>query len=95
MLDGGHPHPDRGAGELPPGEGWNTTNSRVWRKAGGSDARGQCIEVRPSTVGVAIRDSKDPGSQLGMSAGTWAGLVQAVRAGRHDLRHPGHAGEHA
>ncbi|WP_205718534.1 DUF397 domain-containing protein [Actinomadura sp. WMMA1423] len=71
------------------------THSKIWRKASGSDAHGQCVEVAASTAGVAVRDSKAPGSQLSMSAGAWVGLLEAVRAGRHDLLHPGHAGEHA
>jgi uncharacterized protein DUF397 len=56
-----------------------------WRKARRSMANGNCVEVRPATGVIAVRDSKNPdGLVLAYSAESWRAFTRAARIGRYD-----------
>nr|WP_203596255.1 DUF397 domain-containing protein [Actinomadura bangladeshensis] len=56
-----------------------------WRKSSHSDAEGQCVEAAARPEGVAVRDSKAPGTSLALAAETWRNLLTAIRSGGLDL----------
>jgi hypothetical protein len=48
---------------------------------------GDCVEVRRSLDGVAMRDSKDVGAGiLSFEAGAWSAFLTDLRAGTFDAR---------
>lgn len=52
-----------------------------WFKSSYSDDEGgNCVEVAFS-VAVHVRDSKNPGQELHLTAPTWAALISAVQPG--------------
>jgi Domain of unknown function (DUF397) len=56
-----------------------------WRKARRSMANGNCVEVRPASGGIAVRDSKNPGGYvLAYSAPSWRAFTLAARRGHFD-----------
>lgn len=62
------------------------TDSVGWRKTRRSMGNGNCVEVRPVTGAVAVRDSKNPGgSVIAYSAESWRAFTLAARAGHFDV----------
>lgn len=60
-----------------------------WRKARRSMANGNCVEVRPATGLVAVRDSKNPGGfVLAYSAESWRAFTLATQLGHFDVPKP-------
>jgi hypothetical protein len=60
-----------------------------WRKARRSMANGNCVEVRPATGAIAVRDSKNPGGLvLAYSAESWHAFTLAARLGQFDVPRP-------
>jgi hypothetical protein len=59
----------------------------AWRKSGRSSGQGdQCVEVAALPSGIGIRDSKNPtGSKITLSRREFGRLVDAIRAGRHEI----------
>jgi len=55
----------------------------TWRKSSYSGGNGACVEIAvPSSVSIAVRDSKDPqGPQLRFSSESWAAFAAAAGAG--------------
>jgi hypothetical protein len=61
-----------------------------WQKSSTSEESG-CVEVRPLTDSVQVRDSKDPdGAVLEFSFHEWNRFLEGVRLGDFDVR-PGPA----
>lgn len=57
-----------------------------WRKSSHSGGTGNCVEVAGLPSAVGVRDSKVPdGAQLRLSVREWARVLEAIKAGRHDL----------
>jgi len=60
--------------------------SAGWRKARRSMANGNCVEVRPVTGAIAVRDSQNPdGLALAYSAESWHAFTLAARLGQFDV----------
>jgi len=60
----------------------------LWVKSTRSAGSGECVEVAKTTIGVAVRDSKDPdGLVLRFGREAWQGFIGAVREG--DFQAPG------
>jgi hypothetical protein len=60
--------------------------SAGWRKARRSMANGNCVEVRPVTDAIAVRDSKNPGGLVvAYSAESWRAFTLAARLGQFDV----------
>lgn len=68
------------------------SNSRAiigpWRKSRYSNSQGNCVEVAPTTSGVAVRDSKEVNeigegraSVLAFSPDEWTDFLKGVVAG--------------
>ncbi|WP_081902313.1 DUF397 domain-containing protein [Lentzea aerocolonigenes] len=55
-----------------------TTGGARWRKSRTSNASCSCVEVRPSTTGVHVRDSKHVESMLWVGAVGWKVFVGMV-----------------
>ncbi|MEV0053424.1 DUF397 domain-containing protein [Saccharopolyspora shandongensis] len=56
-----------------------------WRKSSRSAQGSECVEVGATAEFAAIRDSKNPaGPALLIAPGTFAAMLQAVKAGRFD-----------
>lgn len=55
----------------------------AWRKSSHSGSNGgQCVEVARNLPGVvAVRDSKNPGPSLIVTAGEWRTFLDGVRCG--------------
>jgi hypothetical protein len=63
-----------------------TPESAGWRKARRSMANGNCVEVRPVTGAIAVRDSQAPrGLVLAYSAESWRAFTLAARLGQLDV----------
>jgi len=61
-------------------------SSAGWRTSSTSGG-GECVEIRPLSESVQVRDSKDPdGAVLVFSLGEWARFVEGVRLGEFDLQ---------
>ncbi|MEU9128217.1 DUF397 domain-containing protein [Kitasatospora sp. NPDC048540] len=60
-----------------------STSNLTWRKSSHSGGNGACVEIAvPSSVSIAVRDSKDPeGPQLHFSNEGWAAFAAAAAAG--------------
>lgn len=57
-----------------------------WRKSTYSSSNANCVEVRASAAGVAVRDTKDrEGPSLGFTPEKWQAFVQGVKHGELDL----------
>jgi hypothetical protein len=49
-------------------------------------ANGNCVEVRPVTGAIAVRDSKNPdGFVLSYNAKSWRAFTLAARLGQFDI----------
>ena len=74
---------------VPGGLQVSTTDRSVarWRKSSHSTGQGgDCVEVAAITPAIGFRDSKDPdGPRLMVGAETARTIVDAIKAGRHDL----------
>lgn len=58
-----------------------------WRKAHRSMANGNCVEIRPASGAVAVRDSQNPGGYvLAYSTESWRAFTLEARLGRFDAR---------
>ncbi|MEU5848374.1 DUF397 domain-containing protein [Saccharopolyspora shandongensis] len=56
-----------------------------WRKSSRSAQGSECVEVGVTAEFAAIRDSKNPaGPALLIAPGTFAAMLQAVKAGQFD-----------
>ncbi|MEV4613882.1 DUF397 domain-containing protein [Kitasatospora sp. NPDC049258] len=55
----------------------------AWRKSSHSGGNGACVEIAvPSSVSIAVRDSKDPeGPQLHFANEAWAAFATAAGSG--------------
>jgi Domain of unknown function (DUF397) len=61
-------------------------DSAGWRKARRSMANGNCVEVRPVTGAIAVRDSNKPdGLMIAYSAESWRAFTRATRRGHFDI----------
>jgi hypothetical protein len=57
-----------------------------WRKSTYSNGQASCVEVRESTDGVNVRDTKDRnGPALGFTPDEWRAFVAGVKSGEFDL----------
>ena len=57
-----------------------------WRKSTYSSSNANCVEVRASAAGVAVRDTKHrEGPSLGFTPDEWQAFVQGVKHGEFDL----------
>jgi hypothetical protein len=63
------------------------TSAIAWRSSSKSSSQGdQCVEVAALPSGIGIRDSKNPtGSKITLSRREFGRLVDAIRAGRHEI----------
>jgi hypothetical protein len=53
-----------------------------WRKSSHSTLHDNCVEVRQTDVGVAVRDSQDPGGVvLHFDLPAWQAFVSAIKDG--------------
>ena len=61
-----------------------------WRKARRSMGNGDCVEVASASVGVFVRDSKNPSAaSLGYPAIAWRSFLLSAKQGNFDaLRLP-------
>lgn len=58
----------------------------AWRKSSWSNGSGNCVEIAGLRSGVGIRDSKAAtGPVLLLAPEQWTALVDALKAGDHDL----------
>ncbi|MEU8345230.1 protein of unknown function [Actinomadura meyerae] len=59
----------------------------TWRKSSYSQGGGtECVEIARVSDWCAVRDSKNPdGPVLTLTTGSWATLLQAIKAGTHNL----------
>jgi hypothetical protein len=57
-----------------------------WRQARRSMGNGNCVEVRPATGAIVVRDSQNPnGPVLAYSAETWRAFTLAARLRHFDV----------
>ncbi|MFB7474711.1 DUF397 domain-containing protein [Kitasatospora sp. NPDC056184] len=59
-------------------------SSSEWQKSSYSASNNECIEVRPGTEAVELRESDAPGAILRAAPAAFAGLIRAVKAGELD-----------
>ena len=53
-----------------------------WRKSSYSGANGDCIEIRPGTQTISVRDSKNPdGTILTVSRSMWLEFARHAKTG--------------
>jgi len=58
-----------------------------WRTSTRSAGNGACVEVAPTSPGIAVRDSKNPaGPALRFGATAWTDFIGAVSSGVYDNR---------
>jgi hypothetical protein len=57
-----------------------------WRKSSYSGNTGNCVEVGVARPVVAVRDSKDPGTELAFAPDEWQAFALKVKAGCYSLR---------
>lgn len=61
-------------------------HSVEWRKSSYSAQGANCVEAARATGRCSVRDSKDPtGPILAFTAREWSALLNAIKAGVHDL----------
>ncbi|HEY8374424.1 MAG TPA: DUF397 domain-containing protein [Pseudonocardiaceae bacterium] len=59
----------------------------TWRKSRWSQASNSCVEVAGLPAGAAVRDSKNPaGGYFTVDQQQWTAFLDAIKAGRLDLR---------
>jgi Domain of unknown function (DUF397). len=52
-----------------------------WHKSSYSGQGGDCVEVADLAIGVAVRDSKDPGgAEIHFGAGAWRAFQRHLKA---------------
>ena len=52
-----------------------------WRKSTYSGSGNNCVEVRTTSAGIAVRDSKNPhGGILTFTPGQWRAFTRTIRA---------------
>lgn len=63
-----------------------SSNERLgWRKSSRS-GQTNCLEVRPASGGVEVRDSKNPGgATLTFTRDEWLAFIAGAKAGEFDL----------
>ncbi|WP_440072163.1 DUF397 domain-containing protein [Streptosporangium sp. OZ121] len=62
------------------------TDEQGWITSSYSGSGQQCVQVKPTPSGIAIRDSKSPdGSRLLCTLDAWKSLVTEARNGSYDL----------
>ena len=60
--------------------------SLVWRKSSYSSGNGDCVEVAATSVGVLLRDSKNPGGPiLAVGTGQWREFVGHLSPSRSPM----------
>jgi len=61
-----------------------------WRKTRRSMGNGDCVEVAPASIGVFVRDSKNPSAaMLGYPSKAWRSFLLSAKQGSFDtLRLP-------
>ncbi|MFI6458669.1 DUF397 domain-containing protein [Streptosporangium amethystogenes] len=65
------------------------TNEQGWITSSYSGSGQQCVQMKPTLSGVAIRDSKNPdGPRLLCTPDAWKSLVTEARNGSYDLPTP-------
>lgn len=58
-----------------------------WRKSRRSMGNGNCVEIAPSSAGIAVRDSKDPeGAVLRYASPAWKAFVDSARSNSGSTR---------
>ncbi|MFF3438292.1 DUF397 domain-containing protein [Streptosporangium sp. NPDC002721] len=68
------------------------TGEQGWITSSYSGSGQQCVQMRPTSSGVAVRDSRNPdGSRLLCTPDAWKSLVTEARNGSYDL--PAHLPE--
>jgi Domain of unknown function (DUF397) len=59
--------------------------SLLWRKSKRSIGNGDCVEIAPANMQIAVRDSKDPaGPLLRYSPDSWRLFLSEARHGTFD-----------
>jgi hypothetical protein len=58
-----------------------------WRKSTYSGSGNNCVEVRTTGAGIAVRDSRNPhGAVLTLTASQWRTLTRTIRADSDQAR---------
>ena len=53
-----------------------------WRKSSHSlNENASCVEIAPFSVGIGVRDSKEPGPVVRVSSRKWEAFLQGVASG--------------
>ncbi|WP_318279421.1 MULTISPECIES: DUF397 domain-containing protein [Streptomyces] len=54
----------------------------AWRKSSYSNGGGNCVEVAQASIGVPVRDSKDPeGPVIVIAPAAWSAFMSSVKGG--------------
>ena len=60
-----------------------------WRKSTYSGSGNNCVEVRTSHPGIAVRDSQNPhGAVLTFTVGQWRAFTRTIKTGGYDQPRP-------